>query len=153
MSASIGQSFINFSKLINWIISPLLMKQIILDTNMLLVPAQLGVDIYREIHRLLTESYELVTFEENMRELGFLAARSTTLSKAVQITKKLTKSKGLKTLPMPPNCNTVDDAILAFAQPGNSIVATLDAELKQRLKAKHIQIITVRQKKYLVIEE
>ena len=46
------------------------MKQIILDTNFLLIPATLKVDIFEEIKKVMNEPYELCILEETIDELN-----------------------------------------------------------------------------------
>ena len=46
----------------------------------------------------------------------------------------------------------VDKLILNNAKPETHLVATIDAELKRRLRQKKTELIVIRQKKYLEIE-
>ena len=45
------------------------MKKIIFDTNFALVPAQLKVDIFSEIVRIMDEKYEICVLKETISEM------------------------------------------------------------------------------------
>ena len=49
------------------------MITIILDTNFLTIPYQFGVDIFKEIERIIPDNYELVTLDGVTKELEDLA--------------------------------------------------------------------------------
>ena len=48
---------------------------------------------------------------------------------------------------------SVDDIIINSVNKDDFVVGTQDIFLKKRLKSKQIPIITIRQKKYLILEE
>jgi len=125
------------------------MKTIILDTDFILIPAKYKVDVFSEIDRICDFKYKLAIFYKTLEELANLKG----LKRQVKLTKELIKAKGLNILKNDRNCKTVDVAILGYANLGQSIVATQDAALKRSLRAKKIPIITLRQKKYLILVE
>ena len=129
------------------------MKTIILDTNFLLIPAQNKVDIFAEIHRIAEFSYILVIIDKSIDELKNIIKEQKGKHKAAaKLALHLIKQKGLKTISSKDMQGHVDDLIIKKASK-NTIVATQDAILKKRLKTKNIPIITLRQKKYLVLQQ
>lgn len=128
------------------------MKTIILDTNFLLIPAQYKVDIFSEIDRICHFNYKLAIFDKTLDELKKIRGKKESKSN-VNLTLKLIKAKGLNILNSDLKDKTVDMAILGYAALSQSIVATQDSALKQSLRAKQVKIITLRQKKYLILIE
>ena len=125
------------------------MKQVILDTNFLLIPEQFGVDIFSEIERLMQNRYELCIFDKTLDELKKIAEtgsgkdkRAAKLGIAFIATKKMRVLKAEE--------NYVDDAIYKLAEKKGQIVCTQDQELKRKLKAKGVSVITLRKMDYLI---
>jgi len=118
------------------------MKKIILDTNFLVLPFQFNIDIYDELNRIIDEKYELIIISPEIDELLKLkfgkAAYELAIKKGVKIV-KVEVDRG------------VDAAILNFAKKENAIIATQDKELKRKARKAELNIITMRQKKYLVL--
>ena len=130
-------------------LSHFFVKIIILDTNFLLAVFELRVDIFAEIDRICSFRYELFILDRTVDEVENLI-KSPLLSKrqaakgALQLI-KLKKVQILRT----DDSRMVDD-ILADLK--GAIVATVDMELKRRLRKKGIEIMTIRQKKYVILE-
>ena len=122
------------------------MKKIILDTNFLMIPYQFNVDIFEEIKRIMEEKYELIIFDKIIKELERIAESKGKDASAARIALKLIEEKEVKIITT--NEKTVDTAIID-ATDKNTIVATNDKILKERLKNKNIKIIYLRNKKYL----
>ena len=121
-------------------------NRVLLDTNALLVPGTIGIDIFEELEKLLG-SYEAVVPDFVISELKSIAksgeGRSKVAAKfALELLKKVrvlkTEQKG-----------RVDEAIANIAKENNFIVFTNDKELRQSLKAKGVKVIYLRQMKYL----
>ncbi len=117
------------------------MKRVILDTNFLLIPGSLGVHIFSELERV-APGYTLFIVDKTMDELRRLREKSALI--ALQLIEKekigliQTSREGI-----------VDDLIVENAVPGQDMVATQDKELKERLKAKGVDLVVLRKKKYL----
>ena len=120
------------------------MKEIILDTNFLLIPGQFKVDIFSEIDRVCPFSYDLYVLDKSINELERIMGKD---KPAAKLALSLIKAKKLKILKTSEK-KSVDDLILGM---NDVIVATLDKELIRRLKEKGTKIIRLRQKKYLVV--
>ena len=136
------------------------MKQkIYLDTNFLLMPAQLGVDIFSEIGRACDFSYELRVLDGTIKELKKIAESKTAKGKdklaakmALQLVKKLEKSKDLKIVSLN-QLKDVDNLLFSLAKEKDVIVATADGELRKSIKSlDDYRLLTLRQRKYLILE-
>lgn len=126
------------------------MKKILIDTNFLLIPAQFKVDIFSEIERICSFNYKLFILDKTMEELKSIIENQKGKNKAAaKLALKLIAIKKINTLKTEKNIHT-DTEIIITAKKG-FIVATQDQDLKRRLREKNISIITLRQKKYLIL--
>jgi len=124
--------------------------KILLDTNFLLIPAQFKVDIFSEIERIVQDSYKIYILEQTIDELNNIFEKQKGKNKqAAKLALQLIKQKDLNTIKNSQK-GIVDDIILDIVDNGY-IVATQDKELKNKLKDKKIKTITLRAKKYLVM--
>ena len=125
------------------------MEKIILDTNFLLAVFEIKVDIFAEIERICTFRYELFILDRTVDEVENLI-KSPLLSKrqAAKGALQLIKLKKVQIL-QTEGSRMVDDILVDLK---GAIVATVDMELKRRLRKKGIQIMTIRQKKYVILE-
>jgi len=125
------------------------MEKVILDTNFLMSIHQLKIDIFEEIGKALDSNFELFIIDKTENELEKLINDSKlSISQPARFAVKVLKTKPIKTIKTTEN-KSVDDLILD--QKGY-IVATVDKELKQRLKKKGFKILTIRQKKYIILQ-
>ncbi|RME52857.1 hypothetical protein D6783_03525 [Candidatus Woesearchaeota archaeon] len=124
---------------------------VLLDTNILLLPGQCGIDIFTEIRRLLDQPHEICIVEPTLKELQTIQQTGKARDqRAAKLAADLIKHKALKTI----SCSTsryADDALVELARPG-VYVATQDAALQQRVKEKGGSVIGVRQRKYLFLK-
>jgi len=110
------------------------MQKVILDTNFLLYILRNKVDLFSELNRILDQNYKVCILDKSLDEL-----RGKKLGKlAVEFAKKYFKIIKTKK-------GKVDDLLLKQ----DAIIATMDKELKEKLKKRKKQIIIIRQKKYL----
>ena len=119
------------------------MINIILDTNFCAIPFQFHVDIFGELERLIDQEYRLIVPTVCIDEIKKLKQGIATID--------LLEKKNIFFLDTPP-AKKVDDAILQLAIKMRAVIATQDKELKQKAKKAGLQVITLRQKKYLIIE-
>ncbi|MGM5481491.1 MAG: PIN domain-containing protein [Nanobdellota archaeon] len=141
--------------------------RILLDTNILLLPGQSGIDIFTEIDRIADFPYVFCTTEDVYEELLAISKGQTIRRRlfAHRKTKKsakgadkqsaklgyiLGKQKDLKTISRSSKQRSADETILSVADK-DSMVATLDKELQDKLRANGVPVITLRQKKYFTI--
>lgn len=125
------------------------MEKIILDTNFLLSVFELNIDIFAEIDRVCDFKYELYVLDRTVDEVENLINGSLLSKKrTAQAALKLIKVKKIQILatkdPRP-----VDDIL---ADLSGCIIATADMELKRRLRKNRQKILTIRQKRYVILE-
>jgi len=120
---------------------------VLIDTNMLLVPGQFGVDVFSELSRIINSAYCAVTLQENVHELEKIAASGNSKdAKSAALGLKLVEMK----LDVIPSDKPGDEAIIEFAkQKPDCIVCTNDKELRDRLLGIGIRVICMREKQKL----
>jgi hypothetical protein len=111
-----------------------------------MIPYQFNVDIFEEINRIMEEEYELIILDKIIEELEKITKSKGKDAAAAKIALGLIEVKNVKIINT--NEKKVDNAIVALADK-DSIVATNDKVLKEKLKNKNIRIIYLRNKKYL----
>lgn len=148
------------------------MKEIILDTNFLLLPFTLKIDIFGEIERIMYEPYKIIILKETVKELEKIQKEQKGKHKLnAKAALQLIKAKNLSILDSSPqikknrksldesflrkqkdlnrnvNSNDViaDDIILKIVDT-NTIVATQDKILQKKLKNKNIRLILLKNK-------
>jgi len=125
------------------------MKIIILDTNFLTIPYHFKVDIFKEINSLISEEHKIITLDGVIRELEHVSEQSGEDATAARIGLELLEKSNVKITPAQER--NVDDAIVELSD-NQTIVATNDKELINRLKSKNIKVIYLRGKNRLVID-
>lgn len=118
------------------------MKQIILDTNIILHAIQFKIDINKELNRILTFQYETCILDKTITELNFLEKKKDPKTKLLaKIARHLIKD--YKVIKSPKE--KVDDSLVELANK-DTIIATQDKEVKKQIKT---PIIIIRQKTHL----
>ncbi len=124
--------------------------KILLDTNFLLIPVEFRVDIFSELERLMDRKYKIYVLKQTIDELKNIQKLQKGKNKqAAKIALELIEAKKLNIL----NINSkksVDNIIVELADK-NYIVGTQDKLLRKNLKQKNIKLLTLRQRKYLII--
>jgi len=116
-----------------------------------MIPATLGVDIFREINRICQFNYELYILDKSIEELSKIIEKAKGKEKrAAKTALALIKKKNIKIIKTHEKKLDVDSILLNKAKKG-AIIATQDAELKQKLKKIRVPYITLRQKKYIIM--
>lgn len=124
------------------------MREILIDTNMLLAQFQRRLDLFGELDRLFEgEPHRFVVLEQCIGELGKIslqqgpearAARSAAEQAGVLAAAgRLAVEKGRK--------GNVDEALLSYAVERGAAVATNDFKLKRLLREKGVRVATLRQ--------
>ena len=102
----------------------------------------------RLLHRIVTEKYCAKTIDKVNDELDRIVEEAEMKKKlAAKLAKDILAKKQVQAIKTNIKKNT-DETLLEMADI-NTIVATIDAELKKKLKNKPSRFITIRQKKYL----
>ncbi|MBU1201903.1 MAG: hypothetical protein KJ583_00885 [Nanoarchaeota archaeon] len=130
-------------------------RKVILDTNFLLIPGQFKVNVFAEIERVMDVPYHLCIIDKTVDELKKVIVFGNTKDRqaaklGLALVNDLLKQKSLKRITSS-SSESVDDAIV-YNSSKKVYVATVDKELKRRVKEKGGSIITLKQKKYLVRE-
>ena len=124
-----------------------LMKNIIIDTNFLMIPIQFRVDIFSEFNRICNFNYKLSIFEQSIRELkNIMKKQPRKHKKAAEFALKLIKLKNISIIQS--NQEDVDSLILKNINK-DTIIATQDIHLRKELLKKGASVIILRQRKYL----
>jgi rRNA-processing protein FCF1 len=114
------------------------MYTIVLDTNIILDALKFKIDLLEELKRICNFQYEIKILDKTLKEL-----ENKPNSK---LAFKWLKEKNIKLI------NTefgyVDDLLIQLSK--EYIIATNDKDLKRKLK--NHPIITIRQKKYLIMQ-
>ncbi len=117
------------------------MKTVILDTNFLLHCITYKIDFMQELRSILDERFEVAVIDKTLNELE--GKKNGTLAKA------LIRDLNIKLINASKEAKDVDTVLLTLQIP-DIIVATQDKALKEKLKKRGIEVITIRQKKYLM---
>lgn len=118
------------------------MKQVLLDTNFLLIPFQFGVDIYSEIGRLIDEKTEIFTLDLCINELKDVAPKNAKAAMALMKLKKVRIVRAKMHI-------NVDETVFETAKKYNAVVCTQDAVLRTKCKKNGIDTIMMREKSHL----
>jgi rRNA-processing protein FCF1 len=129
---------------------PTRIVKVILDTNFLLVPGTLRVDVFTKI-RELDPSAELFVVDKTIDELNKIQAEQKKFRSAAALAVQLLEQQKVKIIKTEKNKNT-DLIIAETAEKNKYAVATQDKGLKKLLRQKQIPIIILRQKKYIRLE-
>ncbi len=116
---------------------------VVLDTNMLLVPYQFGVDILEEIQRLLPGA-RIVTVKPVLKELEKIERQGLHGRLGVRIARKILERVEILDTPEKP----VDTLLVELAEKGY-IIATNDKELKKRVWERGGSVIFLREESHL----
>lgn len=112
--------------------------KVILDTDFILTSLKYRVDILEQLRKALNINYKVYILDQTINELKGKSLEKLALKFVQEL--EIIKTKQDK---------QVDELLL---EQKNCIVATQDKELKEKLKKAKIPIITIRQKKYLILQ-
>ena len=125
--------------------------QILLDTNFILTCAKQKIDFDAVMNGITTEEVKWIVPEEvltELRGLQFGGKIKTKERNAVSIAIELTTHLGAQVVKLSRTSSDVDTKIVNYLRGKNIVLATLDKNLKSRVKNK---ILTIRNKKHLTI--
>ncbi|MFP4117502.1 MAG: PIN domain-containing protein [Candidatus Woesearchaeota archaeon] len=128
--------------------------KIILDTNFLLIPGQSSFDIFEEISKLMDEPYEVFIVDKTIDELKGLTKKGKVKDRvSAKIGIELIDYKRIKKIDSAKlESDLVDDMIIEVADK-DTIVATIDKNLKRELLQKGYRVIEIVNKGYLRIKK
>jgi len=113
-----------------------------------MIPGLYGVDVVRELDRLLEQHYELSVPSPVLRELGRISEQGEPKERvAAKIGLILAKRGKVIKVSGP-----ADEVILNLALKGRCGVGTTDADLRKELRRRGVPVIYLRQKSHLAID-
>jgi len=124
------------------------MKNVLLDTSFLVECAKHKVDIHQELSRILDFSFHVAILDRTMEELDDLIARGKKTGEAAKLAKTILLTKHVIILPTEGGHT---DTLLLKRADDEHIIATMDADLKRKLKKKGQDVIVLRGKKTLAV--
>ncbi len=134
---------------------------ILLDTNIIMLPSEFGLDIYDEIPKLCRFVHRLAYVDRTIGELeGLQLDKKQRIRKQAQLSQDILRSKKILEIDTADleYHEEVDDLLITIAQEltaerkNHCFIATNDYELKKRAKDKKIPVITLRKKQYFIFE-
>ena len=126
---------------------------VVLDTNILTVPAQFGVDIFAESERVVERKLEFVVLKSVIQELerkleGAVRTEKFKFRIALDFVERCTiirLDELTSTLP-------VDDQVLEYALSVHGVVATNDKDLRKKSLERGVPVLFMRGKKRLELQ-
>lgn len=128
------------------------MRKILLDTNFLMIPCQFRIDIFSELERVCSFRYKLFVLDATVAELKKLSLSRGKKGSCAKMALRLIEVHHIEVIKTQ-GCaiKHTDDLIVGIADK-EWIVATQDSNLKRRLKQENVGLITLRQKRYLMLD-
>ncbi|MGY5860692.1 MAG: nucleotide-binding protein [Candidatus Thorarchaeota archaeon] len=126
---------------------------VVLDTNILTVPAQFSVDIFAESERVVERRIEYVVLKSVIQELERKLEDAVRTEKykfrtALDFVERCT----IIGLDKVTSAKPVDDQVLEYAQSVNGVVATNDKELREKSLKQGVPVLFMRGKKRLELQ-
>jgi rRNA-processing protein FCF1 len=115
--------------------------RVLLDTSFIITAFACKIDIMTSLHRLIDDSIQIAMIDKTQQELKGKPLASLIL--------QYLENHHVHIIPTPQDKN-VDNLILDNLTP-DTIVATQDKKLKERLKKRKTTILTIRQKRYIAL--
>lgn len=117
--------------------------KILLDTNVLLLPVQRKLDVFRECERLCEDKCEFLVLKQTVGELKSMAVRRSKEAIAARIALQMLLKNGARTVES--SERKADKAVVELARDDNKIVfATNDAPLRRKLRALGAKVICLK---------
>ena len=125
--------------------------KILLDTNFLLLPFTLKIDIFSQF-RALDPRASFFVLDRTMQELSYLLQKGTGKNKAAaKMAQELVERFKIKVIQTEERFKNVDQVLVDSAAKYSLSVATQDRALQLQLKKEHIPVYRLRQKKYVQV--
>jgi rRNA-processing protein FCF1 len=122
------------------------MIKVLLDTNFLMYCAQQKIQFIEQIDELINQKYELIILDKVMDELNMIKSRNNAReSKEAKLVLDIIRSTGKFKIEKGLGKNADDSLLLTDSK--ESIIATIDRELRKRFK--NACFLTIKHKKYL----
>jgi rRNA-processing protein FCF1 len=125
--------------------------KVILDSNFLMIPFQFNIDIFQEIEYLLQKKVDFVVPSAVKVELTRISSRGGEGASEASLALQLASRCRVVEVTLEPQ-ETVDDAIVKASQKLGAVVATVDIDLKKRLRDINVPVVYLREKSKLEVE-
>jgi len=125
--------------------------RVLLDSNFLMVPLELHIDVFEEIQNLLGKRVEFILIKPVYDELRTLSTRSQKVGRQAAYALKLAKRCTIMNAETKASEST-DDAIARVAKDTGTIVATMDLELKTKLRNINVPVIYLKERSRLEVD-
>jgi rRNA-processing protein FCF1 len=125
--------------------------RVVLDSNFLILPLTLRLDIFSEIERLLPGRVEFLVVSSVRKELEKLSSKKTEIGRRATFALELLDRCIYVNLDLEQRM-TVDEALVEFARKKKVIVATSDMPLRKKLRDINVPVIYVRDYSRLELE-
>jgi len=125
--------------------------RVLLDSNFLMIPLELHIDVFEEIQNLLGKRVEFILIKPVYDELRTLSTESSKVGRQAAYALKLTKRCTIMNVKTKASEST-DDAIARVAKDTGTMVATMDLELKTKLRNINVPVIYVRERSRLEVD-
>ena len=122
------------------------MKRVLLDASFVLTLASKPLDLIEELEDILGK-VELLVLEDTIKELEAISKRPSIKSKQAKLALDFVMKLERITYDYE---GFVDDKILKCAMENRLLVATMDKELRKRLRAVSLTVITLRQNRLMI---
>jgi rRNA-processing protein FCF1 len=122
------------------------MKRVLLDASFVLTLASKPLDLIEELGDILGK-VELLVLEDTIKELEAISKRPSIKSKQAKLALDFVMNLERITYDFE---GSVDDRILKCATENRLLVATMDKELRKRLRAMSLTVVTLRQNRLMI---
>jgi len=116
------------------------MKELVMDTNFMLIPFQFKINIFTELEYIVGEPITLTLSLKVFRELRALSKRVGKAGAAARFALKLLEARKQLITPIDSKL-PVDDWVFEYSLANRAIVCTNDRVLRRRLKEKKLKVI------------
>lgn len=125
------------------------MRAVVLDTNALMMPYQFGINIEKELNRLLGIC-RIIIPRTVVEEMERLAEEEGEVGRAAKLGLSIIKKKGFRLVETE---NKGDDGVIETALKMDAAIVTNDKELKKKAKKYNLPVIYLRGGNRLEMEE
>lgn len=121
-------------------------RDVVLDTNFLLIPFRFRINIIRELDYLIEYSHRYVISSGTLAELEKLGEAVGKDGMAARLALKMVEASGITVIR---SSMHVDDWIVKYASENRAIACTNDRGLRKRLREMDIKVVTLKSKSRL----
>jgi len=125
--------------------------KVLLDTSMLMMIAEKRMDVFRQIETALRGKVDFMTPKMVLEELSRISQEKSQRGRRARLALKLAEKSKLG-LTNPIAGESTDDYLTRLAREIGGIIATGDAELRERLRNANMPVIYVRKDSRLAVE-